>query len=106
MDKTARRYIFTGLRNARDMGGHPARGGVTRFGVFIRSDLPRGITGEDRRALRDLGLTTVVDLREAEEAGQLPDELRDEPWLTLPLRAGAGSEGGGGPGPAGRRIGV
>ncbi len=82
MEKTARRYIFTGLRNARDMGGHPARGGVTRFGVFIRSDLPRGITGEDRRALRDLGLTTVVDLREAEEAGQLPDELRDEPWLT------------------------
>lgn len=67
---------------------------------------PGGLLGKTGGALRDLGLTTVVDLREAEEAGQLPDELRDEPWLTLPLRAGAGSEGGGGPGPAGRRIGV
>jgi protein-tyrosine phosphatase len=57
-------------RNTRDLGGIPARGGVTRSKVLIRSDNVGSLTPAGRQAMIDYGITTVIDLRaESERAG-------------------------------------
>jgi protein tyrosine/serine phosphatase len=57
-------------RNTRDLGGIPARGGVTRSKVLIRSDNVGSLTPAGRQAMIDYGITTVIDLRaESELAG-------------------------------------
>jgi hypothetical protein len=56
---------FEGLVNARDLGGVPLGGGGTvRAGVLYRSETPELMTEADvGRALGELGLVRVVDLR-------------------------------------------
>ena len=39
-----RRYLMDGLHNLRDLGGYAVPGGITRFGVLLRSDLPWHLT--------------------------------------------------------------
>jgi protein-tyrosine phosphatase len=57
-------------RNARDLGGLPARSGLTRKGVIIRSDNIASLTMAGRQAMIDYGVATVIDLRsEAEVKG-------------------------------------
>ena len=68
-----RRWIFESLHNARDLGGYPTlSGGSTRWGVFLRSDEPRSLTQAEADRLRENNITTVVDLRSAEEAARTP----------------------------------
>ena len=77
----SRHYVFDGMRNARDLGGYAVPGGVTRFGVFIRSDLPRGVTPADLAKLSALGIRASVDLRDLYELESNPDELREVPGI-------------------------
>jgi protein-tyrosine phosphatase len=57
-----------GLPNLRDMGGISTTDGFrTREGVLYRSEAPIGLTGTALQQLADLGLRTVVDLRDAAE---------------------------------------
>lgn len=56
-------------------------GGVTRFGAFIRSDMPAGLTGEDKSYLKAYGVRTAVDLRSESEVAAISHSLRDEPWV-------------------------
>ena len=42
-----RRLPLDGLMNARDLGGYAACGGVTRSGVFLRSDVPALLSGDE-----------------------------------------------------------
>ena len=79
----SRHYDFDGFCNARDLGGYAASGGVTRFGVFFRSDLSRGVTGEDRRKLSELGIAVCLDLREAWENDTMPNELQAFPEIRV-----------------------
>src|SRR4029077_6446823 len=57
-------------RNTRDLGGLPARSGLTRKGVLVRSDDVGSLTSAGRQAMIDYGIATVIDLRsEAEFKG-------------------------------------
>lgn len=59
-----RRIILDGTDNTRDLGGYPiGKNGMTQYGVFLRSAVPTGLSEEDCRLLRDMNITTVVDLR-------------------------------------------
>jgi protein-tyrosine phosphatase len=57
-----------GASNFRDLGGYPTTsGGSVRWGRLFRSDALHELTEADVRALGDLGLKTVIDLRMAAE---------------------------------------
>ena len=72
---STRRLPLEGLCNARDLGGYAADGGVTRFGVYIRSEAPCGLPEHTVRALRDYGVTMAVDLRSEKESSVRPSAL-------------------------------
>jgi protein-tyrosine phosphatase len=60
-----------GACNVRDLGGLPARGGVTRAGVLHRSDALDALTDADVQALvHRIGLAHVVDLRSPDEQAE------------------------------------
>ena len=64
---------WSGLLNARDLGGHPTEdGGETRWGSIVRADSVRQLTDEGWQAVVDYGVRTVVDLRSNEELAQDP----------------------------------
>jgi protein-tyrosine phosphatase len=69
IDGTVERALrLTGSVNCRDLGGLPvSAGGRTRFGVLLRSDALLSLSPEDAAQLRQVALTTVIDLRQAGE---------------------------------------
>ncbi len=77
----AQRFIpFEGCVNFRDLGGYPTRDGRTvKWRKLFRSDALNELTpGDVDRALGDLGLGTMLDLRNRDEAsrdgtGALPE---------------------------------
>ncbi|MDH4366470.1 MAG: tyrosine-protein phosphatase [Acidimicrobiia bacterium] len=66
--------VFEGLVNARDLGGLPvAGGGSVRSGRLYRSETPQLMTAADvARAVGDLGVTRVIDLRGPRGRGSGP----------------------------------
>jgi protein tyrosine/serine phosphatase len=58
-----REIVLEGCVNFRDLGGYPAEDGRVRPGRLFRSDALHELTGPDVARLRELGLTTVIDLR-------------------------------------------
>jgi protein-tyrosine phosphatase len=84
--------------NVRDLGGLIARDGTTtRFRAVIRSDTVAGLTERGWDALQEYGVTTIVDLRSADEVAAdrrldegsdwlVDDELLDTAPLTRPVR--------------------
>lgn len=94
-----RRLPLTGLDNARELGGFAAsNGGVTRYGVFFRSELPAELNATDLSFLRDRGLTTVIDLRSREEIVLTPDALAGQDWINyikLPMFDSMAAQGSG-----------
>ena len=77
-----RRLPLEGIFNARDLGGFCVGAGVTKFGVFLRSDVPSYLTEEDLCFLRNYGLKNVLDLRSSEECAAVPDILCFDSSLT------------------------
>lgn len=75
-----RRLPLAGMSNARELGGWSTPDGITRYGVFLRSEVPSRVSEADMAFLRDYGVTMVVDLRGDEELAVMPDLLRDAPW--------------------------
>ena len=77
-----RRILLCGMEKLRDLGGYPLAGRgserFTRWGSLYRGDLPKQVTQADRQRLRELGITTVVDLRSKEEIERKPDPLAQE----------------------------
>lgn len=72
----ARFVALDGTLNTRDLGGLPVAGhGLTRTGVFYRSDIPMALNGSDLERLRKLGLSTVIDLRQPQELERDPNSL-------------------------------
>ena len=71
-----------GLANARDLGGLPVRGGgETPPAVFLRSERPDRVPRAGWDLLRDVGVRTVLDLRQPEERAAhpvtVPEDLDD-----------------------------
>jgi protein-tyrosine phosphatase len=77
-----RRLTLDALDNCRELGGFPVPGGVTRFGVFLRSDAPCGLTARDLAALRKYGVASAVDLRGDAEIDAMPSSLAGLPDVT------------------------
>jgi len=97
--KTYLHYPMKTLVNCRDLGGMPtADGGVTRFGVLIRSELPSNLAEEDLAMFRALNVTTSIDLRSDGELETSPSDLRSCAWIdyrhisALSQKAAMGSE--------------
>jgi protein-tyrosine phosphatase len=62
--------------NLRDVGGYATTDGrVVRRGLAFRSDQLNPVAPGDMSVIEGLGLSTVVDLRSAEEAASRPDQL-------------------------------
>lgn len=79
-----------GLSNCRDLGGFAAEHGMTRYGVFLRSEAPCNVTEEGIQFLREYGLTGTYDLRGQAEIDWRPSALREAfPYHLLPLTGGA-----------------
>jgi protein-tyrosine phosphatase len=73
---------LTGLFNARDLGGYPTReGGMTRYKVFIRSEVPKRLTEDDLQLLKSYGIKMSVDFRGDDELRRDPSVLRDVDWI-------------------------
>lgn len=75
--KHLRRLPMPGLQNCRDLGGYAADGGVTRFGVFLRSEAPCGLDEHGIEYLRQYGLTRSLDLRGGPEIDWRPSALAE-----------------------------
>lgn len=69
-----RRVIpLEGIRNFRDLGGYPALDGrVTRWGEVYRADAVSLLTQQGWRAMGELGIKTVYDLRRQGERDRSP----------------------------------
>lgn len=61
--------------NSRDVGGMAAAAGGVRRGALIRSDAPSRLGSQGQTALAELGVRTMVDLREPVERDLDPPEL-------------------------------
>jgi len=69
---STRRVELQGALNFRDLGGYATPLGITRSGKLYRSDALSDLTERDVCTLLELGLTTVVDLRNAKELENSP----------------------------------
>ena len=88
--KHMRRLPVPGLQNCRDLGGYGADGGVTRFGVFLRSEAPCGLDEHGIEYLKQYGLTRSLDLRGQTEIDWRPSSLsRDFAYQIISLTGGA-----------------
>ena len=69
-----RRVELPGVYNMRDIGGYEtADGRLTRWRTFLRADSLHRLSTESQEALVEMGLRTVVDLRQTEETTAEPD---------------------------------
>jgi protein tyrosine/serine phosphatase len=76
---------FTTIRNFRDCGGYPTRDGrMLRTGRLYRTAQFHDASDDDLRALRELGITTIVDLRRPGEREKYPSRrLPDFPGAVV-----------------------
>ncbi|MDR1705640.1 MAG: tyrosine-protein phosphatase [Clostridiales bacterium] len=78
----ARRLLPNETYNVRDLGGYPtADGNVTRFGRFIRADMPEKLSEAGIRFLSGYGVNLVIDLRMEFEAEERPSPFRRIPGV-------------------------
>jgi protein-tyrosine phosphatase len=69
-----------GVRNLRDVGGHPTRDGrCTRWRVLYRSDCLDRLDEAGQARLIDAGLHTVIDIRGADEIAERPSVFAGSP---------------------------
>lgn len=66
--ENVRRLILEGVHNVRDLGGYfTDNNGITKWGVFLRSADLYEITQNDRDALYQYGVRTIVNLKSSDE---------------------------------------
>lgn len=93
VDRAERFVNLEASHNFRDLGGYPTRDGrETRWGQVFRADALFNLTAADLARITDLGITTIVDLRSADELetrGRFPSdrhgaEVHHYPVLDVP----------------------
>lgn len=70
-----KRYILENIENCRDLGGYPSKYGCTKFGRFIRGGTVDRPTENDINTLKELNVTTVIDLRGDFEFNNQPNDM-------------------------------
>lgn len=85
MSLTLKRWIWKSGRvlNMRDLGGYGCEGGMTKYGVVLRSDQLCGMTDDEKAMLKARGLTDVVDLRSEGERERYPNDFAGDPDVTI-----------------------
>ena len=88
--KYPKRLSIDGLSNCRDLGGFPCPGGITRYGVFLRSEAPCDLSDHAIEQLKAYGLSQSFDLRSEQEILWRPSSLEHAlPYRKLSLAGGA-----------------
>jgi protein-tyrosine phosphatase len=88
LDDPRRKVALDGVHNFRDLGGYPALGGTTRWGLVYRADGLQRLTPTDIVALRERGLAAVIDLRtetEISQRGRFPVDQHEVAFHHLPV---------------------
>jgi Protein tyrosine/serine phosphatase len=81
-----RRIPLEKVENFRDLGGYAARYGETSFGVVYRSGTLSDATDADMAKLVDLGLKSIIDIRDDESKASKPDRFaKDTRFATISL---------------------
>jgi protein-tyrosine phosphatase len=78
-----RHLEWPGLANARDLGGLPVKEGRIREGALIRTESLTRLTDPD--ALREAGVSLIVDLRRPNESPEPHPFADDEIYVNLPV---------------------
>ena len=82
------------LANLRDLGGIRVQGGRIRPGLVLRADDVATTTPDQVAELVEAGLSTIIDLRSAEEAqrtGRGPSAAHPVQYVALPLTESPGT---------------
>ncbi|HPY84530.1 MAG TPA: tyrosine-protein phosphatase [Ruminococcus flavefaciens] len=89
-----RKSLLTCSYNTRELGGmRTADGRATKYGVIWRSDTLSTPTAEDAEKLRELNITTIIDMRTEAECKNNPDGFADMDGFDyhhLPITEGSG----------------
>ena len=67
-----KRYLENSVENMRDIGGYASGKLAIKDDRIIRSNLPSNLSLKDINYLSDLGISSVIDLRSAEEVRVKP----------------------------------
>ena len=77
-----RRLPLKKLKNCRDLGGFATSdGGVTKFKIFLRAEVPYQIPQEDLDFLQNYGVKTVMDFRGEAETLTFPNSFKELEWI-------------------------
>lgn len=83
------RLPLAGIENCRELGGYATKDGEqVKWHTFLRSSDMNGATEEDISFLEEYGVTTVIDLRNKEEAEASQNPLKERSFCNyhnLPL---------------------
>lgn len=92
MDTPDERIPVPGTYNFRDVGGYKVPGGTVRRRKLFRSDALSRVGDAGKQLLTELGVRTVVDLRDDDEVEQFPDDIDglDIELVRLPVFEGSG----------------
>lgn len=92
MHTPGERIPVPGTYNFRDVGGYAVPGGTVRGRKLFRSDALSRVGSEGKQLLTELGVRTVVDLRDDDEVEHFPDDLAglDIELVRLPVFEGSG----------------
>jgi protein-tyrosine phosphatase len=77
-----RHLAVTGTFNIRDLGGYAHSDGTTAWRRILRADGLHRLDAAGVGTLKRLGVTTVIDLRRADELEQQPNPFRAEEGVT------------------------
>ena len=95
-DYKDRHYPFEGCFNFRDIGGYPTTDGhVVRWGRYFRTGRQDHMTEQDLDKVRELGISTQIDLRrpdEVHEQGRGPLETMGATYHNIPVIPEGGSD--------------
>lgn len=81
-------FHFESIYNLRDLGGYPTRYGESSYGAIFRSGSLGYATEKDVDQLADIGIKTVIDLRDDASKENHPDKTVGDPrfaYISLPV---------------------